>query len=56
MDVYKCLGNGFLEAVDQEAVEIELRNREIPFRSQIPLNIFYNGLPLKQTYKPDIVC
>ena len=56
MEVYKILGNGFLEAVYQEAVEIELKKREIPFRSQLPLNIHYNGLPLRQTYKPDIVC
>jgi GxxExxY protein len=56
MEVYKILGNGFLEGVYQEAVEIELRKRAVPFRSQLPLNIYYHGQPLKQTYKPDIIC
>jgi GxxExxY protein len=56
MEVYKTLGNGFLEAVYQEAVEIEFRKREIPFCAQLPLNILYKGLPLKHTYKPDFVC
>ena len=34
MDVHKELGSGFLEAVYQEAFEVELDNRTIPFESQ----------------------
>jgi GxxExxY protein len=34
MEVYKTLGNGFLEAVYQESLEIEFRKRTIPFFTQ----------------------
>lgn len=56
MEVYKNMGNGFLEAVYQECVEIEFQRRKIPFSSQKLLTLNYQGEKLKQTYKPDIVC
>jgi hypothetical protein len=34
IDVHKVLGPGFLEAVYQEAFELELSKRGIPFESQ----------------------
>ena len=55
-EVHKELGNGFLEAVYQEALEIELAKRGIPFDSQIELKIIYDVKELKQTYKPDFMC
>lgn len=54
--VYNTLGHGFLEAVYQEALEIELAKRGVPFDSQIELKIIYDGKELKQTYKPDFMC
>ncbi|MEM9423174.1 MAG: GxxExxY protein [Spirochaetota bacterium] len=55
-DVYKELGCGFLEAVYQECLEIELARKEIPFISQPKLQIQYKNKTLKQIYKPDFIC
>ena len=55
-EVYKDKGCGFLEAVYQECLEIELSLQEIPFKSQEALSLEYKGNPLKQTYIPDFVC
>ena len=55
-DVYREMGCGFLEAVYQECLEKELSRRRIPFEAQKELKIFYKSEPLKQTYKPDLIC
>jgi GxxExxY protein len=55
-EVYKELGNGFLEAVYQEALEKELAIQNIPFLAQQEIKLFYKGAPLKQVYKPDLIC
>lgn len=56
MDVYYTLGRGFLEPVYQEALEIELRQRGIPFEAQKSLHIEYKGAQLKKEYIADFVC
>jgi len=56
MAVYNELGSGFLEAVYQEALEIELRDRGIPFESQKELRIIYKGQPLKKSCNCDLLC
>ena len=55
-EVYKELGCGFLEAVYQESLEIELAIQSIPFRAQAELVLSYKGRPLKQVYVPDFIC
>ena len=50
------MGAGFLEAVYQECLEHELSARGIPFKPQTEIQIFYKGVPLRQTYRADIVC
>jgi GxxExxY protein len=62
-EIYGCiytvnrkLGSGFLEAVYQEALEIEFRRENIPFVSQHELEILYDGVPLISKYIADIVC
>ena len=62
-EIYGCiyavnrkLGGGFLEAVYQEALEIELGQKHIPFESQRGLEILYDGIPLTSKYIADIVC
>ena len=55
-EVHKQLGNGFLEAVYQEALEIELSLRNIPFTREKQLKIKYKGKELKKYYTADFVC
>ncbi len=54
--VYNTLGYGFLEAVYEEALGIELGRRGIPFQTQKPLSIYYDGEKLKKNYFADVVC
>lgn len=55
-EVYRVLGCGFLEAVYQKALEVELAQRNIPFESQVDIDIEYKGMKLEQTYQADLVC
>jgi len=56
VEVHKELGHGFLEAVYQEALQIELDMRGIQFESQKPLRISYKGRILEKEYFADLVC
>jgi GxxExxY protein len=56
MDVHHELGSGFLESVYQEALEMELAHRQIPFEVQKPIRIMYKGEPLKKEFIADLVC
>lgn len=56
MEVYKVMGNGFLESVYQESLKFELKSRDIDFIEQPELEITYKGTVLQQTYKPDFIC
>lgn len=55
MTVYNELGSGFLEAVYQEALEIELTAKGIPFKSQTELPVYYKGHRLKKYYIADLL-
>ena len=50
------MGCGFLEAVYQECLELELGDQGIPYRAQGGLSLFYKNRQLEQTYTPDFVC
>ncbi len=56
MDVYNNLGPGFLEAVCQEAMEIETLARKIPALPEQKLYIQYKGSTLKKFYEADLIC
>ena len=56
MEVYNQLGRGFLEAVYQEALEMELRLRNIPYEAQKELVLHYKGQRMKKEYIADLVC
>ena len=56
MEVHGVLGPGFLEAVYHEAFARELTKREIPFRAEVELPVFYKGETLSTAYRSDLVC
>ena len=56
MEVHKELGYGFLEAVYQEALEIEFQQRGIPYKREQPLTLYYKCKPLNKFYVPDFIC
>ena len=54
-EVYKDKGCGFVEAVYQECLEIELGLQNLPFKSQAELLLWYKGKQLKQKFVPDFL-
>ena len=56
MAVHKDKGNGFIEPVYQDALEIELELSGIPFDPQRNCPIQDRGRELKHTYTPDLLC
>jgi GxxExxY protein len=54
-EVHNILGCGFLEAVYQEALEIEFSARGIPFRTQPEIPIKYKEQKLTKKYGADFV-
>jgi len=55
MEVHNELKDGFLEAVYQEAMEVELAKRAIPFTPQQEIPIKYKDQLLKKTYMADFI-
>lgn len=56
IEVHRQLGPGFLEAVYQHAMALELACRGIPFRQQVDLPIRYKGVRLPCAYRADFTC
>ena len=56
MTVYKDKGQGFVEPVYQECVEIELAHLCIQFEAQRSLELHYRNQRLKCGFIPDLVC
>lgn len=56
MEVHRQLGCGFLEAVYQEAPELEFGVREIPNHREVELSVYYKGKLLDTAYRADFVC
>ena len=55
-EVYNEMGCGFLEAVYQECLAMELRSAEIPFEAQRVLELTYKGVTIDKMYVVDFVC
>ena len=56
MAVHAALGCGFLEAVYQEALEMEFKHCGIPYVRELDLPIQYRGQTLKTFYRVDFLC
>ena len=46
MEVHRVLGPGFLETIYQRGLELELRQRHVPFEAQRRIALSYKGLPV----------
>ena len=55
-EVHNALGSGFLEAVYQEALEIELASQKVPFKPQFKFPVSYKGRKLESYYQADFFC
>lgn len=56
MEIHRQLGHGFLEAVYQDAAEIEFSLRNIPFEKEISLPVRYKDNLLPSRYRADFIC
>ena len=56
MEVHRELGHGFLEAVYQEAMALEMTARKIPFEREVPLPVHYKAQRLATNYRADFIC
>jgi GxxExxY protein len=56
MAVHRELGRGFLEAVYQEALELEFGHAEIPYLREAELPVAYRGKLLTTGYRADFLC
>ncbi len=56
MHVHKTLGCGVLKAIYQEALELELQHRDIPYRREAARPILYGGHQLSTSYRADCIC
>lgn len=56
MEVHKTLGMGFTEYVYQDALEVELQKRNIPFEREKHITVTYKEVVLKHDYYADFLC
>ena len=56
MTVHGELGNGFLEAVYQDALEREFQYIKIPYKREVKLPVYYRGEQLNSYYQADFIC
>lgn len=56
MEVHNELGYGFLEAIYQEALEIEFKERNIPNKKEHEREVYYKHVRLDKGYRADLLC
>lgn len=55
IEVHRVLGPGFLEAVYEDALVMELSDRGIPVQQQVELPLLYKGRPLNRSHRLDLL-
>ncbi len=55
MEIHKALGKGFLEIVYKDAIEYELKLRNIPFEREKEFSIIYKNYTLPHKFYADFV-
>ena len=56
MSVHRNLGCGFTEKVYQDALEVELKKSDIPYKREEPIHVQYQGVELNAVFVPDFIC
>lgn len=56
MEVHNTLGRGFLEAVYQAALEVELQLRGVSYQREVWLPVHYKTVALNCNYQADFIC
>lgn len=56
IEVQRVLGRGFLEGVYQDAMQLELTARGVPFEAEKAIDVEYKGQCLTHRYYADLVC
>lgn len=55
MEVHRILGPGLLEIVYKDALEIEFKNHNIPYKREKEYNVEYKGIILPHKFYADFV-
>jgi GxxExxY protein len=55
MEIHRILGKGFLEIVYKDAIEYELKQRNIPFEKEKKYEVEYKGIILPHFFYADFV-
>ncbi|MBQ6166058.1 MAG: GxxExxY protein [Muribaculaceae bacterium] len=54
--VHKVLGAGLNESCYQEGLQIELTQKNIPFKREVSFHPTYQGLKMEATFRIDFIC
>ena len=52
--IRRQLGPGYLESVYKNAMLIEIEKHHLPYQTEVPLNVFYDGIVVGK-YRADII-
>jgi GxxExxY protein len=55
MRVHSTLGPGLLERVYQACLSHELTKADLPFSTQVPLPVSYDGIQISTGYRADVI-